>query len=460
MTTNLETQAVSTAVITGICYQAHVQNIGWQGTVCNGQTAGTTGQNLRIEAIKIFLQGAPAGVGICYQAHVQNIGWQSTVCNGQEAGTTGQNLRIEAIKIWLTNPPSGAKVSYRAHVQNIGWQGWVSDQGIAGTVGQGLRIEALEIKIESGSSNVYGESPYIFGIHEAGGEQIMADKGKKGWIVFTEALGRDRNNTSGKDFRPWADAGYGVIVRLNHGYGNDGTLPYQKHYDDFAQRVANYVNSSPGAHIWVIANECNLSVEWPRYEGGAEPITAEKYADCFRRVRSKIKALPGHSGDQVVMQGVGPWNTQIGQGWIEYYVDILNRLGAGGVDGIALHTYTHGTEPALISSEQKMNPPYNNRYYHFRTYKDFMNANPSWARSLPVYITETDQDVAWANTNSGWVKNAYAEINSWNQNSANQKIRALVLYRWASEDAKYNLATRPEVLNDFRDALNNNYRWT
>jgi hypothetical protein len=38
-----------------ICYQAHVQNIGWQGTVCNGQQAGTTGQSLRMEAVQIFL---------------------------------------------------------------------------------------------------------------------------------------------------------------------------------------------------------------------------------------------------------------------------------------------------------------------------------------------------------------------------------------------------------------------
>jgi hypothetical protein len=307
----------------------------------------------------------------------------------------------------------------------------------------------------------YGESPYIFGLHELDdiNNNPMVEKGKKGWIVFTEAIGRDRNDTSGKNFRPWADAGYGVIVRLNHGYGTNGTLPYQRYYEDFAQRAANYVNSSPGAHIWVIGNECNLAVEWPRYEGTEEPITAERYVDCFRRVRSKIKALPGHSGDQVVMQGVGPWNTQIGQGWIEYYVDILNRLGSGGVDGIALHTYTHNTDPALIFSEQKMDPPYNNRYYQFRTYKDFMNANPSWARSLPVYITETDQDVAWADTNSGWVKNAYTEINSWNQNPANQKIRALVLYRWPSADEKYHIQGRQGVINDFKDAMNNNYVW-
>ena len=35
-----------------------------------------------------------------------------------------------------------------------------------------------------------GESPYIFGLHDNGGENNMADMGKKGWILFTERLGK------------------------------------------------------------------------------------------------------------------------------------------------------------------------------------------------------------------------------------------------------------------------------
>ena len=37
----------------------------------------------------------------------------------------------------------------------------------------------------------YGESPYLFGIHESGGEHHMAEKGKKGWILFTEGIVTD-----------------------------------------------------------------------------------------------------------------------------------------------------------------------------------------------------------------------------------------------------------------------------
>ena len=38
---------------------------------------------------------------IKYQAHVQDIGWQDWVYDGAEAGTTGQNKKVEAIRIKL-----------------------------------------------------------------------------------------------------------------------------------------------------------------------------------------------------------------------------------------------------------------------------------------------------------------------------------------------------------------------
>jgi len=43
------------ASLYSIRYRAHVQNIGWQGWRTDGQTAGTVGQSLRIEAVEIVL---------------------------------------------------------------------------------------------------------------------------------------------------------------------------------------------------------------------------------------------------------------------------------------------------------------------------------------------------------------------------------------------------------------------
>ncbi len=128
-----------------ICYQAHVQNIGWQDFVCDGEVAGTTGQSLRMEAIRIILVNAPRHMSVCYRAHVQNIGWQPFVCNGRVAGTTGQSLRMEAIQIVLFNAHHRFAVCYQAHVQNIGWQPFVCNGRVAGTTGQSLRMEAIRI---------------------------------------------------------------------------------------------------------------------------------------------------------------------------------------------------------------------------------------------------------------------------------------------------------------------------
>src|ERR1035437_1394878 len=135
----------------GVTYSAHVQDKGWMPAVSDGQTAGTTGQSLRVEALKIALTGSnlPANAGIAYQVHVQDKGWVTPASqNGSIAGTVGEGKRIEAIAIALSNMP-GYSVEYRVHVQNIGWMNWTKDGNITGTTGKSLRIEAIEIKVVS-----------------------------------------------------------------------------------------------------------------------------------------------------------------------------------------------------------------------------------------------------------------------------------------------------------------------
>ena len=41
------------------------------------------------------------------------------------------------------------------------------------------------------------DSPYLYGLHDPGGEQLMAQAGTKGWILFTEELGSDPNDRRG-----------------------------------------------------------------------------------------------------------------------------------------------------------------------------------------------------------------------------------------------------------------------
>lgn len=127
-------------------YSTHVQNIGWNGWKTNGETAGTVGRGLRVEALKITIEGSE-NASISYRAHVQNKGWMNWVSNGETAGTEGKGLRVEALQIEAKNLPEGYHLIYRAHVQNKGWQDWVSNGEVSGTVGSSLRIEALEIKV-------------------------------------------------------------------------------------------------------------------------------------------------------------------------------------------------------------------------------------------------------------------------------------------------------------------------
>jgi murein DD-endopeptidase MepM/ murein hydrolase activator NlpD len=197
---------------------------------------------------------------------------------------------------------------------------------------------------------------------------------------------------------------------------------------------------------------------------GFEPITPTLYASCFRLCRDAIKVLPGHGDDQVTIGAVAPWNNQVTYptnptgDWVRYFVDILAAVGSGGLDAIALHTYTHGSSPALIVDTTTMNPPFQNRFYNFQAYRNFMDAVPPALRSLPVYITETDQDDPWLDQNNGWVKAAYSEINRWNQGANAQQIRSLILYRWPPFD-KWYIEGKQGVINDFVEAMRNDYRW-
>lgn len=130
-----------------VTYRTHVQSIGWQDWVSNGEMAGTQGSAKRMESFNLKLQNAPTDMGIRYKAHVQGIGWQDWVYDGGLAGTSGLSKRMEALGIELVNAPEGYHIEYRAHVQSIGWQDWVRDGETAGTEGLSKRIEAIEIRI-------------------------------------------------------------------------------------------------------------------------------------------------------------------------------------------------------------------------------------------------------------------------------------------------------------------------
>ncbi|WP_205839044.1 C39 family peptidase [Bilifractor porci] len=151
-----------------IYYRVHAQNIGWMGWAKNGETAGTTGQSLRLEAIQIRIlpntEAAPANDGstsvpaydasVSIQAHVQNIGWMGWASG--TAGTTGRSLRMEAVRIGLNGGSIYGGIEYRTHIQNIGWEsGWAANGSTSGTEGRSLRLEAVQLRLTGDIANYY-----------------------------------------------------------------------------------------------------------------------------------------------------------------------------------------------------------------------------------------------------------------------------------------------------------------
>jgi uncharacterized protein YjdB len=130
-----------------VTYQTHVQNIGWQDAVADGEESGTDGQALRLEGIKIQKgEDLPDG-DIEYQTHVENVGWQTPVGDGELSGTSGQALRLEGIKISKGSGRPDGDIEYQTHVESIGWQDWVKNGAMSGTSGRALRLEAIRIRL-------------------------------------------------------------------------------------------------------------------------------------------------------------------------------------------------------------------------------------------------------------------------------------------------------------------------
>lgn len=292
----------------------------------------------------------------------------------------------------------------------------------------------------------------LVGLHDFAGK-ALAPVGT--WLLDTIAISENPQPHRYQDEAP----GREIIGRLNHGYGDAGTLPLNAGVPEFVAKVAAHVAGSSGCRRWVIGNETNLPREWPKMQdGGYQPISPLKYANIYKLCRNAIHALPGHGGDEVLIAAPGPWNndykyTGNPEGdWIKYFMDVLAILG-NEIDGICLHAYTHGYNTALVTSTAKMNPPFQNRNYEFRTYQDYMAAIPLHLRKLPVYLTEANGNGPWQAV--GLMPAMADEINAWNH-MGNQPILCLIFYRYTTDDT-FNIVGKADVEAEFRQAVDRQY---
>lgn len=298
------------------------------------------------------------------------------------------------------------------------------------------------------------EAPHIYGVHDwdRNWGNLVKSAGKTAWCVVSIEIGFGSQDLVAEDFSALADYGVTVIGRLNWSHHGQGTIPTKDKYGEFSKRCATYVARSKGCSTWIIGNEPNMKIEQP-----GVPITPDDYAVCFNLCRTAIRNI--YQDHKVLTAAVAPYNIDSGS-WILYFRQILDAVNhSGGADGIALHTYSRGTKPEHVYSDDKMDYPYEGYSNGFRAYQDFLSVVPREMRGLYAYITETDQNDLWADTNNAWVQAAYAEINNWNQKLETQKIKCLVLYRWSTDD-KWNFSQKPGVVEDFKKVLaSTDYRW-
>ncbi|MDR1800812.1 MAG: InlB B-repeat-containing protein [Lachnospiraceae bacterium] len=165
---------------------------------------GTTGQALRLEALSIrFNPGGYTG-NISVEMHVQNVGWQevrnATITTedkllsaftglDQVAGSTGQSLRAEEVRISLTGDVANYyDVFYRVHVQNIGWTPWAKNGNEAGTDGISYRMEAIEIRLyKQDASDAPTDAPAFYSSEGTPGIFYQAKQAGKDWLTKADS---------------------------------------------------------------------------------------------------------------------------------------------------------------------------------------------------------------------------------------------------------------------------------
>lgn len=144
----------------GLFYRVHSQDLGWLTPVHDGQTAGTTGFGLRMEALKIT---PPEGWELYVKVHVQNRGWMTYkgIKRGESSeegssetdpiiGTVGLGQRVEDIIVGVSKRPEGdtRQLRFQVHQQDAGWKSWTKEGYASGTDGMGLRLEAIRMVID------------------------------------------------------------------------------------------------------------------------------------------------------------------------------------------------------------------------------------------------------------------------------------------------------------------------
>lgn len=214
--------------VPSVQYSTHVQSLGWQNTVEDGELSGTSGKSKRLEAIKIDLLNNKFSGTIKYSTHVQNEGWQSYSQGGQISGTSGRALRLEAIKIELTdNLSEKYDVYYQVHAQNFGWLDWAKNGQEAGTTGFGYRLEAIRIRLVPKGESAPGSTEQPNRHLVKPNIKYRTHVQREGWQTYKQ--NGETSGTNGKSLRL-----EGINIQMdNVSKGISGGIEYRTHIQTY-----------------------------------------------------------------------------------------------------------------------------------------------------------------------------------------------------------------------------------
>ena len=291
-TSNGKTASCKVAVVQQepeLIYQAHVADYGWLKTVSDGETAGTTGKNKQMEAIKINLSNSSSYSGtIEYCTHIESIGWQGWKKNGQISGTEGQSKQIEAIKIKLTGEMAEHyDVYYRVHVQELGWIDWASNGEAAGTAGYSYRIEAIQIELVEKGEKAPGNTTKPFIQHYVSYKTHVQDYGWQG-KVYEGAI----SGTVKKSKRIEA-----LTISLE-GAQYSGNIEYRTHVEGIGWqnwKINGAISGTTGKNKGLEALEIRLTGEIAKYYDVEYRVYVEEKGWQDKRKNGKTAGTTGES---------------------------------------------------------------------------------------------------------------------------------------------------------------------
>ena len=198
-----------------ISYDVHQQSFGWSKVAKDGEIAGVTGKAKRAEAIRVTLKGMP-GYAIKYQVHVQKKGWMDAVVteNGTElseakiAGTTGQGLRIEALRVQIVKTDAEKKAEIEAinavakaeatkdkllKEEALEKVSKVEDSIVKAELTE--KLDNLVIEDRVLADNIVAVSDTKISVAVTEGQEDIADKLKDSKIILTDSEGNELTAT-------------------------------------------------------------------------------------------------------------------------------------------------------------------------------------------------------------------------------------------------------------------------